>query len=117
MAKNIPVEEVLKFLNHQSKTSYSSVYLLEVHRRLFKIIKLTMQLNYSSSYSNTLLSLEKIIDKLRDDEGSGDVSFEITPLTQTEKNLIDDFSVTLVNKKAEIEVNKTIHRRYDSCEY
>ncbi|MDX2371033.1 MAG: hypothetical protein QNK36_21955 [Colwellia sp.] len=117
MAKNIRIEEVLHFLNHQSKTSYSNVYLLEIHRRLFEIIKLTMQLNYSSSYSNTLLSLEKIIDKLRDDEGSGDVSYENIPLTQTEKNLIDDFSVTLVKKEAEIEVNKTIHTRYDSCEY
>lgn len=106
MSKNITLEETQAFLNHQSKTSYSSVYLLEIHRRIFEITKLTMQLNYSSSYSNTLMMLEKVIEQLEAEDESGGVSYENIPLTPKEKNLIDEFSVSLTSQELKPEINK-----------
>jgi len=99
MSKNITLEETQAFLDHQSKTSYSSVYLLEIHRRIFEITKLTMQLNYSSSYSNTLMMLEKVIEQLKTEDESGSVSYENIPLTPREKNLIDELSVSIASQK------------------
>ncbi|MEP1445550.1 MAG: hypothetical protein ABJK37_05450 [Paraglaciecola sp.] len=117
MSKNISLEEIQGFLNHQSKTSYSSVYLLEIHRRIFEITKLTIQLNYSSSYSNTLMMLEKLIEQLKTEDESGGVSYENVPLTPKEKNLIDELSVSLATQELKPEINRQQQSYISDFEY
>ena len=111
------IKDVQQFLKHQSDTSYSNVYLLEIHRRLFEITKLVMLLNYSSSYASTLLSLEEIITRLKAEEESGDVSYDNIPLKPAERNIIDEFSITLSNNKLVSNVNKTRDISYGEYGY
>lgn len=106
MSKNIKFVDTQVFLNHHSKASYESVYLLEIHRRLFEIAKLTMLLNYSSGFSNTLMVLDKVIEQINAEGESGGVSYENIPLTPREKSLINESSVSLASQELKPEINQ-----------
>jgi hypothetical protein len=117
MSKNISLDEAQSFLQHQSLTSYSSIHLLEIHRRLFEVTKLVMQLNYSSSYGNTLMVIEKIINQLKAEQESTGCSFENIPLTPRERNLIDEFSVSIAKSETKQQINQVNETRFDDFDY